>query len=328
MAFENMNKKLPPVAKSIRFYRNGDNFFPGRKFVINPRQIKDMDTLYNYATDVIKPSFGAVRNIYTPENGTRISNLSELSQSHSYVVGGFEHFKRLPGGSKYDEIGTRLPRTVKKTYSHIKPVSHGRFQKVPGRWRVMADEINHPIQLWLHVNGDGNSLPVKFLLPSRIIKLQWDMILEYITARVGKRLGSAVRKLYTIEQEPVYGIKDLVSGQTYIACGYEKFKITANYLSGGLGLESPRRELKRKPLPPIGIKKGGRAKSSYGKNAENDEVGMKFIGGAGHQQAEQETFKPKGAKGKGAKEIKEDTNTKSEVPVEKTKARPISGKKR
>lgn len=270
MAFEGMTKKLPLPAKNIRVYRNGDEFFPGKKFVINSREIKDMDTLYTYLTDTVKPRFGCVRNIYTPEGGTKIENLKDLVSNRAYVISGFEKFKYLHGGSKYTEIGKVKPKSVKKTYSHIRPVAHGRFQAIRGRWQQVADEINHPVQLWLHVNGDSNSLPVKFLLPHRILKLEWPVILEYITERIGMRLGCAVRKLYTVDKELVNGVKDLTSGKTYIACGYERLKQRSRYMSGGLfdSGETPRKELKRKPLPPI--KPKNRVKSSYGNQPAKD----------------------------------------------------------
>ena len=275
ITYQNPIEKLPAPAKTVRLFINNDPFFVGRKIVIDRRRhIKDMDILYNYATDILRPRFGAVRNIYTPDSGTRIDNLAEFQHNHNYVASGFQPFKELEG-IKYNEIGKKQPARVKKTYSHIKPVNHGRFQNVSGRWKQAANEINHPVQLWLHVNGDANSKPVKLLLPARILRLPWEMILEYVTDRVGFRLGCAVRKLYTIDGELIQGNRDLISGHTYVACGYGRLR-NPNIYRDGQTIDSPRKELKRKPLPPIGIKKNNRAKSAYNKNSENNQNDQKL----------------------------------------------------
>lgn len=336
--YQNPIEKLPKPAKTVRLFLNNDPFFVGRKIVIDRRRhIKDMDILYNYATDILRPRFGAVRNIYTPDSGTRVENLAEFQHNHNYVASGFQPFKELEG-IKYNEIGKKQPTRIKKTYSHIKPVNHGRFQNVSGRWKQAANEINHPVQLWLHVNGDANSKPVKLLLPARILRLPWDMILEYVTDRVGFRLGCAVRKLYNCDGELIEGNRDLISGQTYIACGYGRLR-NPNIYRDGQTMGSPRKELKRKPLPPIGVKKSNRAKSAYRKDEELknnmsdvkddfDNMVTNMKGGKGKKagkkgtndlgEAEQETFKPKG-KGKGS------TNAQAEVQPEKaTKTKPNS----
>ena len=57
---------MPPPAKNVWLYKNGDSFYKGRKFVVNRRQVNNMDSFLEYATDTLKPAFGAVRNIYTP----------------------------------------------------------------------------------------------------------------------------------------------------------------------------------------------------------------------------------------------------------------------
>ena len=90
------------------------------------------------------------------------------------------------------------------------------FGQITGRWKQAADEINQPVQMWLHVNGDAQASPVRLLLPSRVLKLQWEMILEYITDRVGARLGKSVRKLHSVEGELMLSSKQLATGRTYM----------------------------------------------------------------------------------------------------------------
>ena len=70
------------------------------------------------------------------------------------------------------------------------------------------------------------------LLPSRILKLKFDMILQYITDRVGIRLGSAVRRLHDTNGNFISGVKDMVNGATYVATGNERFR-RMPYRQGG-----------------------------------------------------------------------------------------------
>ena len=102
-----------------KLYKNGDEYFGGRRFVINRRQLNNMDSFLEHATNGLKPSFGAVRNIYTPDGGTRVRNLEDIQSGKSYVAGGAESFRILGKKTitrKYQEIGTRKPLPIKKTY--------------------------------------------------------------------------------------------------------------------------------------------------------------------------------------------------------------------
>ena len=81
--------------KTVLVYRNGDAYFPGKRFVINPRQLATFDSFLNAATCGVAASFGAVRNLYTPCEGHRVLNLSTLQHGEKYVAGGTERFKRL-----------------------------------------------------------------------------------------------------------------------------------------------------------------------------------------------------------------------------------------
>ena len=174
--------------------------------------------------------------------------INHKNHSLPYVVGGSEQFKKIPN-STYPEIGTKKRPVVKKTYSHIKPGQHNaQYASSQSRWRTVADEINRPIQIYIVVNGDVQNSPLKMLLPSKLLKGSWDRILEFITDRVGIKLNKAVRRLHTINGDPIYDVKGLSSGGTYVACGSEKFK-RQHYRTGGMTYSAP--VLKRKPLPPI-----------------------------------------------------------------------------
>nr|XP_032817405.1 doublecortin domain-containing protein 2-like isoform X2 [Petromyzon marinus] len=112
-----------PPAKNILVYRNGDAFFPGRRLVVNPRHVVNFDVFLGTVTDGLRSTF-AVRNIYTPAGGSRVPDLHSLLQhgGREFVAAGSERFKKL----HYAEIGTIKPKTNNKCFSEIKPVLHSR----------------------------------------------------------------------------------------------------------------------------------------------------------------------------------------------------------
>jgi hypothetical protein len=81
--------------RAIKLLRNGDSFFPGRAFVINQRKYPMLDVFLDDASLALRANFGAVRCIYTPKNGTRLNDISELEDHQTYVAGGGERFKKL-----------------------------------------------------------------------------------------------------------------------------------------------------------------------------------------------------------------------------------------
>ena len=52
-------------------------------------------SLQEEVTLKLSPSFGAVRNIFTPEGGTRVSSLTDLKPNGKYVASPNEPFRQL-----------------------------------------------------------------------------------------------------------------------------------------------------------------------------------------------------------------------------------------
>lgn len=85
-------------AKWIKVFVNGDEYFSGCRCVVNSRYYRNFDMFLNYLTERLKPSFGAVRNIYTPINGHPVYKLEDFISKHKYVAAGNERFKKLEFG--------------------------------------------------------------------------------------------------------------------------------------------------------------------------------------------------------------------------------------
>lgn len=84
-----------PPTKTIIVYRNGDAFFPGRKIIVNPRQVATFDNFMTSLTREIEAPFGAVRKLYTPRQGHKVQHLDDLTHGSVYVAAGNEQFKKL-----------------------------------------------------------------------------------------------------------------------------------------------------------------------------------------------------------------------------------------
>ncbi|XP_028942153.1 doublecortin domain-containing protein 2B [Antrostomus carolinensis] len=188
---------LAPPAKNVVVYRNGDPFFPGRRFVVNQRQFLTFEAFLNEVTKNVHAPL-AVRNLYTPRHGHRVAELGDLQDGCQYVAAGFEKFKKLnylcPGRKEL-----RGTRTAAGIMAHL-----GCFYRSVFR------------------NGDLLSPPFPLLLP-KSTPLQWDMLLATLTEKADLSSG-AVNKLCKLDGTQVSGGEELVNGDYYVAVGNEEYK--------------------------------------------------------------------------------------------------------
>jgi len=231
-------------AKNVFVYLNGNRYYPGRKFVVNRRYLHDFNGFLTEVTRGIKPSFGAIRNIYTPNQGHRVDDLKQLENNMELVAGGKEKFYQMG----YRDIIAR-PRMMHnpKKVSLNKAPPKSRLQ-VPGRWRAYVKE---PCQIYVYGNGDIIAPATKLLLTPRQMK-SWDLVLQHITEKIGNRTGQAARKLYDLNYRLLHDPSELEGGQHYIAVGSEKLKRCPYGQIAALrghNQISPRKA--NQPLPPI-----------------------------------------------------------------------------
>ncbi|CAL8296197.1 unnamed protein product [Arctogadus glacialis] len=201
-----------PPTKTIIVYRNGDAFFPGRKLVVKQRQVTTFDSLLTLLTSGLEASFGAVRNVYTPRGGHKVSELEEMRTGERYVAAGAERFKRL----SYLLI---TPEPKKK--EEIKPVTHSRIV-VPARC-LRSNKDSCTINVF--TNGDVFVPPARILIPKFTLS-SWENVLALVTEKVELRTG-AVHRLFSLEGRPLRGPEDLRSHQYYVAVGAERFRVKA-----------------------------------------------------------------------------------------------------
>ena len=153
----------------VKFVRNGDKFFEGVKVSVSKRTVKNWEVLLSELSNRIQLPAG-VRNIYTPENGHKVTRLSQLEHHGTYVCGSTEPFKRIDYSSlknpdwkspaKVRNSDGRVDSIFARTYSidlsasmqSVKsklnssmsgsmPESHMRFRKRP---IVRLEPLRHP----------------------------------------------------------------------------------------------------------------------------------------------------------------------------------------
>uniref|UniRef100_UPI00398F3BB1 doublecortin domain-containing protein 2-like n=1 Tax=Pristiophorus japonicus TaxID=55135 RepID=UPI00398F3BB1 len=241
MATTKPNFLAQPAVKSVRVYRNGDPFYAGRKFVINERQISTFEAFLKEVTSGLEAPFGAVRNIYTPQQGHRVYQLEELGTGKQYVAGGKERFKKLD----YIQIGIKKKKPLPKDIQ-IKPVAHSRII-ASARFKKPTRE---PCTICVIANGDLLNPAIRLLIPKRTLG-QWEQILSSVTEKVNLRTG-AVRKLHTLDGRSINDGTELENGGCYVAVGRDKFK-KLPYSEPIFSKPCPRRSngSKAASLPPI-----------------------------------------------------------------------------
>ncbi|XP_044280888.1 doublecortin domain-containing protein 2B [Varanus komodoensis] len=201
-----------PPAKNVLLYRNGDPFFRGRRLVVNQRRFLTFEAFLNEVTGTVQAP-AAVRSIYTPRQGHRVTELAELQNGGQYVAAGFERFRRL----NYLDLGMKQLKRKKAGVQNYP----GTPQRValPMRWRRQEDL---PCIIHVFRNGDLLSPPFRLILTKNALQ-EWSAILSLLSEKANLHSG-AVKKLCKLNGSAVCSGEDLVSGDYYVAVGLEKYK--------------------------------------------------------------------------------------------------------
>ncbi|CAF0808970.1 unnamed protein product [Didymodactylos carnosus] len=199
--------------RAIRLLRNGDAFFQGRSFVINQRKYPMLEVFLDDASQTMRANFGAVRCIYTPKTGTRVRDISDFEDHHTYVAGGAEKFKKL----HYLDIAEGKRNQKDRTSPRLPPV---RRMDVEGRALKLARSEN--VIIYVYRNGDPLTLPAKILLVKSTLA-NWESVLDEITRKVSLT-NTAVLKLYAMNGELITSAQQMEYNGMYVAAGKERFK--------------------------------------------------------------------------------------------------------
>uniref|UniRef100_A0A8D3BFJ0 Doublecortin domain-containing protein n=1 Tax=Scophthalmus maximus TaxID=52904 RepID=A0A8D3BFJ0_SCOMX len=183
-----------PPTKTVTVYRNGDAFFPGRKVVVNPRQVSTFDSLLTSVTRRVEAPSGAVRRLYTPVLGHTVRRLDDLRH------------------------GILCVYVCARVRVCIQPVVHSRIV-VSARWKRTTDES---CTINVFTNGDVLVPPARIRIPKYTLR-SWEHVLAVVTEKVHLRTG-AVYRLCTLDGQPVCTSTELENNQRYVAVGAERFK--------------------------------------------------------------------------------------------------------
>ncbi|XP_066431130.1 doublecortin domain-containing protein 2B isoform X1 [Eleutherodactylus coqui] len=201
---------LVPHGRNVLVFRNGDPYHNGRRMVVSEKQFLTFEAFLNEVTTSIQAP-AAVRNIYTPLYGHRVTELSDLLNRGQYVAAGTEKFRKL------DYLHTEVKPPAATQVRGIQQIS--RKLKVTGRWR---EESHLPCIIHIFRNGDLMTPPIRVLIPPSILK-EWELVLTLLTEKANLYNG-AVRKLCTLDGISIACGAELVSGEYYVAIGSEKYK--------------------------------------------------------------------------------------------------------
>ncbi|XP_064491413.1 doublecortin domain-containing protein 2B isoform X3 [Pseudopipra pipra] len=207
-----MSPQGPAPARTVLIYRNGDRFFPGRRFLVTPRRFPTFEAFLDEVTKALHTAL-AVRNLYTPQHGHGVAGLGDLRDGGQYVAAGSERLQKLD----YLNQRRKEPRGTRKSLqSHAAdPWKSNTF--------VQRQQLSRlPCTIHVFRNGDLLSPPFPLVLPKRI-PLEWDTLLATLTEKV--ELGSGtVNKLCRLDGTPVCGGEELENGHHYVAVGKEEYK--------------------------------------------------------------------------------------------------------
>uniref|UniRef100_A0A8B9GL26 Doublecortin domain containing 2B n=1 Tax=Amazona collaria TaxID=241587 RepID=A0A8B9GL26_9PSIT len=201
---------LAPPAKNVLVYRNGDPFFPGRRFVVNQRRFLTLEAFLNEVTKSIDAPV-AVRNLYTPRHGSRVAGLGDLQDGCQYVAAGFERLKKLD----YLNHGRKELHGMRH--------NEGLQFHTAAPWKSRRQKDARP-PCTIHVFRNGDLLSPPFPLPvSTSTLLQWDSLLATVTEKAALHSG-AVSRLCRLDGTWVSGGEELLDGGYYVAVGNEEYK--------------------------------------------------------------------------------------------------------
>jgi len=235
-------------AKQIRFYRNGDRYFAGLKLAVSPERYKEFDSLLVELSEKLDLSSGAVRFIFNAEDGSLITDISQLQYGISYVCSSSNVLRQMNDGygKHLHSNWAASQRTRSNSSKNMTSLSGGLLSVDisfnAGRSECSKDYIK-PKLVTVIRNGKPPQTKVTLLLNSKTA-LSYEKVLDQLSARGS--LGK-VDKLYSVDGRQIKELRDLFDDDTvFIALSaIERFPDEGIELDPNSYRITPYRDLKR-----------------------------------------------------------------------------------
>lgn len=180
-------------AKQIRFFRNGDRYFSGLKLAVSPDRYKEFDSLLSELSSKLNLSTGAVRFIFNADDGTQISDITDLQYGVPYVCSSTTSFRQIEGGyGKLTQVPPGTPK-IRNQNRHLQPIENSQvFNKCENS---SSKDFIKPKLVTVIRNGKPPQKKVTLLLNNKTAK-SLDQVLDQLSAKGS--LGK-VDKLHTTD---------------------------------------------------------------------------------------------------------------------------------
>ncbi|XP_075149426.1 serine/threonine-protein kinase GA29083 isoform X2 [Haematobia irritans] len=244
-------------ARRIKFYRNGDRFYPGITIPVSNERYRSFESLFEDLTRLLEENVkipGAVRTIYTM-CGKKISTLEELEDGQSYVCScNNENFKKVEYNTTSQpltnlSISNKTSNRLSKYYRPSSPLKNGSTNTnnigngsggggsgggamtnssgpntngspILGKMSE-RDSVVHPRIVTLIRNGTRPRKLMRLLLNKRNSP-SFDHVLTAITQKVKLDTGY-VRKVFTLSGIPVTQLAGFFGSEdVFFAYGTER----------------------------------------------------------------------------------------------------------
>ncbi|XP_075545509.1 uncharacterized protein LOC142579325 [Dermacentor variabilis] len=211
-----------PDSRWVYMFLNGDEHFEPLRTLVNQRHYRSLESLLEKLTERIRPSFGAIRSIYTPRQGHRVSSIDDLHANERYVAAGYEKFRHLPHGyPDVDQLGRLHQARKRNAKAQNMPQNTKKSTGLPTLNKLNRFEA--PITVYIHKNDSQREAPIRCVLVGRD-RISMIRVLQVVGQRM-KLDASYVRKLCFPEGNPVLDVEDLKHGGHYVALlPHESFK--------------------------------------------------------------------------------------------------------
>ncbi|KAI8904878.1 hypothetical protein EDD86DRAFT_194666, partial [Gorgonomyces haynaldii] len=220
--------------RKIRIYKNGDEYFMGKRIILNERIYRSYEQFILSMSKEIDLKSGAVRRIYDM-NGKQMRALEELENGCFYVASSGEPFKRVNYATEENGLplsvnsnrNLALPlRTDTRGRRHINGSTGGLLEDDP-KLHDTSDAIFTPTskayKIGVFENGDVNAQSMKLILNYRNCK-NFEQLLKFLSSHITLKTGQ-VRKIYDAQTgKRIRSLHDLEPGHNIVVASHEPFK--------------------------------------------------------------------------------------------------------